>query len=45
MQIQNYQPQSTYMYIETGRWNNIDRANRIYTKCDNVTIGDEYHYI
>ena len=31
--------------IETGRWNNIDRANRICTKCDNITIGDEYHYI
>ena len=31
--------------IETGRWNNIDRVNRICTKCDNKTIGDEYHYI
>ena len=31
--------------IETGRWNNIDRVNRICTKCDNITIGDEYHYI
>ena len=28
-----------------GRWNNIDRVNRICTKCDNITIGDEYHYI
>jgi hypothetical protein len=24
---------------------NIDRVNRICTKCDNITIGDEYHYI
>jgi hypothetical protein len=24
--------------IETGRWNNIDRVNRICTKCDNITI-------
>ena len=31
--------------IETSRWNNIDRANIICTKCDNITIGDEYHYI
>jgi hypothetical protein len=30
--------------IETGRWNNIDRVNRICTKCDNITIGDEYQY-
>ena len=29
----------------TGRWNNIDSVNRICTKCDNITIGDEYHYI
>ena len=27
--------------IETGRWNNIDRVNRICTKCDNIAIGDE----
>ena len=31
--------------IETGWWNNIDSVNRICTKCDNITIGDEYHYI
>jgi hypothetical protein len=30
--------------IETSRWNNIDGVNRICTKCDNITIGDEYHY-
>ena len=23
----------------------FNRINRIYTKCDNRTIGDEYHYI
>jgi hypothetical protein len=33
------------LHIETGWWNNIDRVNRICTKCDNITIGDEYHYI
>ena len=31
--------------IETCRWNNINRVNRICTKCDNIVIGDEYHYI
>ena len=31
--------------IETGRWNIIDSVNRICTKCDNITIGDDYHYI
>jgi hypothetical protein len=25
--------------------NNIDRVNRICNKCDNITIGDEYHNI
>jgi hypothetical protein len=30
--------------MEIG-WNNIDGANRICTKCDNITIGGEYHYI
>jgi hypothetical protein len=31
--------------ISTGQWNNIERVNNICTKCDNITIGDEYHYI
>ena len=31
--------------IETGGGNNVDRVNRICTKCDNITIADEYHYI
>ena len=33
--------------IETDRQNTIiiDRANGICAKCDNLTIGDEYHYI
>jgi len=33
------------LLIETGRFNNIDRANIICTKWDKITIGDEYHYI
>ena len=33
------------IHIETGWWNNIDRVNRICTKCDNITIGDKFHYI
>jgi hypothetical protein len=41
----------TYTSVTRGHFlnniNNIDRLNRICTKCDNVTtcIGDEYHYI
>ena len=33
------------LLIETGRFNNIDRANIICTKWDKITIGDEYHNI
>jgi hypothetical protein len=43
MQIKNYTNHKLLM--ESGRWNNIDRANTICTKSDNITIGDEYHYI
>jgi len=43
MQIKNYANHKLLM--ESGRWNNIDRANTICTKYDNITIGDEYHYI
>ena len=42
MQIQNTNHK---LPIETGRWNNIDSVYRICTKCDNIIIGDEYHYI
>lgn len=31
--------------IETGRWNNIDRENRVCTNCVSGCIGDEFHYI
>ena len=31
--------------IETGRWNNTERENRICTKCNSGDLGDEYHYI
>ena len=31
--------------IETGRWNGIDRENRQCLKCNNRSIGDEFHYI
>ena len=30
--------------IETGRWHNISRQNRICTLC-NYEIGDEFHYL
>ena len=31
--------------IEQGRWNNIDRNDRICTLCNSVDIGDEFHYV
>ena len=31
--------------IETGRWRNIPRANRLYSKCTTGMIGDEFHYL
>ena len=31
--------------IETGRWNNIDVADRKCTLCEKNTIGDEFHYL
>ena len=44
MQIKNYTNHKLPM--ESGRpVDNIDRANTICTKSDNITIGDEYHYI
>jgi hypothetical protein len=33
------------LHIETRRWNNIGRVNRMCTKCDNITIGNGYNYI
>ena len=31
--------------IETGRWNNIPRENRICTQCRQNKIEDEYHFL
>ncbi|MEW8547989.1 MAG: hypothetical protein AB2693_31170, partial [Candidatus Thiodiazotropha sp.] len=31
--------------IETGRWNNIDIADRKCTLCQKNAIGDEFHYL
>ena len=31
--------------IETGRYNNTDRPDRICTLCHSHDIGDEYHYL
>jgi len=31
--------------IETGRWRNIPRANRLCSKCTTGMIGDEFHYL
>ena len=39
-----YRTSCTKIPIVTGRYNNIDRDNRICTLCNN-DIGDEFHYI
>ena len=31
--------------IETGRWNNTPRNERICPQCPNQTLGDEFHYL
>ena len=31
--------------IETGRWKNIERADRLCTLCECEDVGDEYHYL
>ena len=32
------------LIIETGRWENIERTERICNLCNNHSIGDEFHY-
>ena len=31
--------------VETGRWLNVSRADRLCHLCDSAVIGDEFHYI
>jgi hypothetical protein len=31
--------------VETGRWHNVSRADRLCHLCDFADIGDEFHYI
>ena len=31
--------------VETGRWHNTPRSERLCTLCDSTDIGDEFHYI
>ena len=31
--------------IEIGRWQNVDRSDRISHICQTAEIGDEFHYI
>ena len=31
--------------IEYGRWNNIQRENRVYNLCNSQDLGDEFHYL
>ena len=36
---------NTKLPIETGRWFNIPRENRICKLCNSSDIGDEFHYL
>ena len=36
---------SSHLKIETGRWTNIARENRICTQCRQNTVEDEYHFL
>ena len=36
---------NTKLPIETGRWLNITRHDRVCILCNNRNIGDEYHYL
>ena len=36
---------SHLLKIETGRWTNIARDNRICTQCGQNTVEDEYHFL
>ena len=36
---------NTKLPIETGRWFNIPRENRICKLCNSKDIGDEFHYL
>ena len=31
--------------VETGRWHNASRADRLCHLCDSADIGDGFHYI
>ena len=31
--------------VETGRWHNASRADRVCHLCDSADIGDGFHYI
>ena len=31
--------------VETGRWYDIQRENRICHKCNTNAVGDEFHYL
>ena len=33
------------LIIETGRWQNIDREDRICNLCNEGLVGDEFHYL
>ena len=43
--ISKFRMSAHNLYVEKGRYNNIDRQNRICVCCDLQVIEDEYHFI
>ena len=44
-QIVNYRLCNNYLPIETLRWYNVDRNDRICHLCNSLDVGDENHYL
>ena len=43
--ISKLRTSSHHLKIETGRWSNITRENRLCTQCSKNKIEDEYHFL
>ena len=41
----NYRLSNHRLPIETGRWNNVERNERLCILCGNTHLGDEYHFL
>lgn len=44
--LQNLEPVITiHQFIETGRWNNVERCSRSCSLCNKNTLIDQYPYV